>query len=146
MLGFLKILAPFWYILPLLALTASTAYYKHEVTTVRTEFSNFKVQLAAATAKAEIEKAQKEKDNAERINHAIASRDSAISRLRNQVRSSSSFVPRDTGAATASGAVCYDAAGLNAAIQRLDSGVQEIAGSGAEAVINLLSILQSWPK
>ena len=136
-----------WWIFPLLALTASTGYYKHQAATVRAEFTEFKTQLALTAAKAETEAKQKERDNAERINHAVASRDSALASLRRQQAAArSSFLPRDPGSASPDSNVCFDRARLDDALSKLDSGIQEIAGSGAEAVINLLSVLQAWPR
>lgn len=147
MLGFLPILARVWWLIPILALTASTAYYRHDAASVRAEFSEFKTQIALTAAKAEAQAKQKETDNANRINHAVASRDAALVSLRrSQARSTSSFVPRDPGAAGADSYVCYDRAKLDGSLRVLDSGIQDIAGSGAEAVINLLTILQSWPR
>jgi len=147
MLGFLPILARFWFVIPLLALTASTAYYRHDAASVRAEFADFKVQNQLVAIKAEAAKAEKEKKDAERINHAVASRDSAISRLRkSQANPRSGFVPNSTGTADADSRVCYDRQALDSALRKLDSGVSQIVGSCDQTVIDALSLLSAWPK
>jgi hypothetical protein len=134
-----------------LALAAGGFYEHHQgylagKKEVQAEFDAFKNEVKAAGLKAEQDKLAKEKQDAEKITAAVASRDAALNSLRiAAARPRGGFVPSAAPGAADGGRICYDRQALDAALRRLDSGVSGLITEGDGQVINALSLLRAWP-
>src|SRR5260221_20409 len=94
---------------------------------VQLKFDEFVSEVKAAGAKAEADKAIKEKADAEKITAAVAGRDAAINRLRiEQARPRAGFVSSSASGSGDGGKVCYDGKALDAALRKLDTGVSTL--------------------
>jgi hypothetical protein len=118
-----------------------------EVVQIQAKFALF-VEQTRQLGEAQIAKNKEtEAKNAQKISSALSARNDAISKLRQSLASPrAGFVSGDTGASAGNSNVCFERQALDAALRRLDSGVSQIIGSGDQAVIDAISLLQAWPK
>ena len=96
---------------------------------------NYRAQYDAVMAARKLED-----ENNAKIKTAMATRDAALERLR--IASRSSHLPDSTTTTGRTGAICFDAAGYNAALEQ-GAG---LAGEGEIAVINSRALLAAWPR
>ena len=117
----------------------------HNYISTLTEYSDFKADVKAKGEAAIIAKLKKEKEDAETIRIAVASRDSALIKLRQHQASAASsrlpFLPAST-----ENRVCLNRTQFESAIGDLVTDLQEIAGTGDLALIDLQTFISSWPK
>ncbi len=135
----LVLLRKFWWAIPILLLTASTAFYRHQAhqerasrIQIQAEYDTFKASIVAAAK-------LKESEYAKRLSDARLGRSDALKRLREQTSGGS--VPTFTAPAGDS-RICWEPETFNAAIQRL----AEIIASGDSAQIDAQTLLGGWPK
>lgn len=119
-------------------LHAAQAAYSSE----KASFSAFREQVRViGEASAKVAK-EKEAKYAKNVASAIAGRDAARKQLRDfQSSAGSSYLPRDTA-----GSICYDSAGLDAALRTFGTAVEGLVREGEEAGIDLKMTLEAWPK
>ena len=128
----------------LIAIAIGLAGYAATQHLSATHYRNLYEDLARDTARlandAAIAAKAKEDKDAETIKTAMAGRAAALERLR--VASRSSHLPDSTATAGRTGAICFDAAGYNAALEQGTG----LAGEGETAVINSRALLAAWPR
>lgn len=134
----------------IIALSFCGAYFKGKHDggqIVQLKFDVFVSEVKAAGAKAEADKAIKEKSDAEKITAAVAGRDAAINRLRiEQARPRAGFVSSSANGSGDSGKVCYDGKALDAALRKLDTGVSTLVTEGDQVAIDAITLLKAWPR
>lgn len=142
-----QLLLRFWWAIPIAILTATTAYYKHEATYNHEQLITYKATVEAlGQAQAQASK-QKDAEHAKTIANAVTDRDLALKRLReSETNRRSSYLSVVPAAPAGSGAICFEPAGLNAAIDRFRGDVAGIAESGTKAQIDARALIQAWPR
>ena len=151
----LSLLRQFWFVIPILALTASTAYYRHSAgqehdkrIKIESEYQTFTDKVEAAGRLAEAKKLESEARYAKSINSALGSRDAALRRLREQAEANSGrgIVPLTPAPAQGSDRICFSPPEFAAAVAEFRGRIQEIARTGEAAQIDAKTLLESWPK
>jgi hypothetical protein len=140
----LTLLARFWFVIPILALGASTMYYRADAHSTRTEFDLYKQQIATKIAEQKADALKKEADDAKKISDAVSGRNDALSRLR-QASASARRVPLTPAATSGSSEIIFDQKALDAAVERYRGRVRQLVIQGDEAQIDAQTLLQSWP-
>ena len=132
-----------------LAFVVGAAYYKGYTAgeeKIQTKYDLFVAQVNAAGEKARADAAIKEKENADKVASAVASRDAALNSLRlASARARSGFVPAAPAGSADSNRVCYSRQALDAALRSLDTGVSRLLTEGDTQVINAATLLKAWP-
>ena len=111
----------------------------------KADYDTFIIKAQVLAAERLAENARKEKEYAENIRLAESDRNIAVAKLRdNQKRADLSrlpFLPAST-----ENRVCLNRTQFESAIGDLVADLQEIAGTGDLALIDLQTFISSWPK
>lgn len=120
---------------------------------VQLKFDVFVSEVKAAGAKAEADKAIKEKADAEKITAAVAGRDVALARLRDaQASAASRRLPSNPAAPSGSNKVCFSSTAYNAAFKQFGDGLNKFLQSatgfaieGDTAQLDAQTLVNAWP-
>jgi len=116
---------------------------------VQVQYDKFKNDVTTAGIEAEKKRLVKEKNDENKIIAATTARDSALVRLQSiasAARASPSIMSSVPASASPAGKICFDRAGLDAAIQHYRIGIQGLVVEGDKAIIDNRSWLAAWPK
>ena len=133
-----------------LAFVVGAAYYKGYTAgeeKIQTKYDLFVAQVNAAGEKARADALTKEKENADKVATAVASRDAALNSLRlASARLAASRVPLVPAAAAGSNSQCFSPKALTAAVERYRQRIADLGTEGDRAQIDGQAILRSWPQ
>lgn len=157
-INWLGLLGRFWYVIPILALTVSTGYYKHSATsehtqrvTIQAEFEQFKVGVRLA-GEAQVKKNQEHevqdklnKDNSDKSNEKLKSDLALVSdRLRRTISDPrSSVLPEVSPSSPSPNEITFIREALDGAIRKYEEGVLGLLEEGDKALIDLKTA-QEW--
>ena len=109
------------------------------------KYESFVAQTRILGEQAKAAKEKKEAQDAKRVNDAVASRDDALRRLRDE-RSRSSRVPLTPAAPAGSEQICFGQSALAAAVEQYRERVRGLVEAGDEAQIDAQALLRAWPE
>ena len=122
---------------------------------IQVQFDRFVNDTKAAGLKAEADKLAKEKEDAKRLDDAVATRNDALKRLldaQTAARTRFRAVPRNPTAPSGSSKVCFNSGAYNAAFQQFGAGItrflQDTSGfayEGDSANLDAKALIQAWP-
>ena len=142
--AFLPFLLANWQMIAIAGLALVVGGYYLHCEHVKRDHATFVAKLEAQAEEQTKQAKLKEAQDAKRIQDALSDRDAALKRLRqrpNPVNLSSLPVnPADNTK------LCFDRAGLDAALQRFTKGVDGLVAEGDTAIINQRALRDSWPK
>ena len=141
--AFLPFLLANWQII-LVGLSAVTlfAYFKH-CEYVKTDRDTIIASLKVAAAENErrikviVAQAKKDKERADNENKVNRGRITSLSNQLRDARSARSYLPPAAPGSTSPATIAFDRAALDAAIRRLDTGVQGLIDEGDAAIADL---------
>ena len=143
----ITLLSRFWYVLVIVALLASTAWYRNSAEKTQLKFDAFVSETKALGEQAKAHKIEKEYQDAKQITDAVTSRNAALASLRTaQANASRSRVPLAPQATAGSSQICFDPPALSAAVERYRGRVRGLVETGDEANIDAKALIQAWPK
>ena len=132
-----------------LAFVVGAAYYKGYTAgeeKIQTKYDLFVAQVNAAGEKARADALTKEKENADKVATAVASRDAALNSLRQaSARLAASRVPLVPAAAAGSNSQCFSPKALTAAVESYRAAVFGLVAEGERANIDAAALIKSWP-
>ena len=141
--AFLPFLLANWQII-LVGLSAVTlfAYFKH-CEYVKTDRDTIIASLKVAAAENErrikviVAQAKKDKERADNENKVNRGRITSLSNQLRDARSASSYLPPAPAGSPSPATIAFDRAALDAAIRRLDAGIQGLIDEGDAAIADL---------
>lgn len=141
----LPILGRFWWLPVVIVLSLATLYYKHAYNASEARYVVFEAKVEALGEAAKVAAKKEELKHEQAISAAVAGRDVARKRLREQIAGSGrvSLTPQT---APGSDAICFGTAEFAAAVERYRAGVRGLVGAGDEAAIDAKTLLEGWPK
>ena len=132
-------------LLVILALTTWGFYERSGKLSIKADYDGFVAKAQILAAERLAENARKEKEYETKLRNAESARAAAIAKLREHQKrtdlSGMSFLP-----ATPTNRVCFDRTQLESAIGNLVKDLQGLAEQGDIGLIDLRTVLDSWPK